>query len=131
MTEYDNTNSGALFNTSNQKLLRSGPVNVEGSDETLCIIQTETKNGKTIFEVYQKVGAIFTNDKKSENSPDVGGTVTLSGTEYFMNGWKKQSKNGNNFTSISLKQKDEQPPKDEATDWGNDAPADDLDEIPF
>lgn len=132
MADYDNTNKGALFNPANQKLIRSGPVDVEGSKENLCIIQTETKSGKTVYEVYQKVGAVFTNDKRgNEKAPDINGSVTMNLTEFYMAGWKKQSKNGNNFTSISLKKKDEQPETRTSSGPDVDSIPDYDDEIPF
>ena len=131
MTDYDNTNSGALFNAANQKLVRAGDVDVNGTSERLAIVLTETKNGKTIFEVYQKVGAIFTNDdKKTDKHPDVGGKIEVGGQEYYMSGWKKLSKNDVNYTSVSLTPKEADGysgPENPTEEAGNDLD----DEIPF
>ena len=106
---YDNTNSGALFGTANQRLVRAGTVDADGVEERLAIILTETKSGKTVFEVYQKVGAIFTNDKNSENSPDVSGTILINGDEYQMAGWKRESQRGVPYTSVALTPKQQEP----------------------
>tara|TARA_R110000772_G_scaffold262117_1_gene381028 strand:+ start:268 stop:486 length:219 start_codon:yes stop_codon:yes gene_type:complete len=52
-------------------------------------------------------GAMFKNDrKKSDTHPDLGGTIDVGGTEYFINAWKKESKTGTPFYSISVKLKE-------------------------
>ena len=80
MSEYDDTNRGALFPAEDQKIIRSGPVNIDGSQEHCAIVQTKTKSGKTIFEFYQKIGAIFPNEKRNENDADMSGNLeTKSG----------------------------------------------------
>lgn len=113
MPDYDNTNSGALFNAANQKLLRSGPCNIGGEDETLCVLETKTKTGKTVYEVYQKLGAVFVNERKTKDSqPDVTGKIEYQGLEYWMSGWKKESKNGQPFTSVSFNLDGDNPRRD-------------------
>ena len=104
MSEYDDTNRGALFPAENQELVRSGPVNIAGADQHCAIVQTITKNGKTVFEVYQKIGAVFPNDKKrNDDDYDMSGKVDLpSGQKMMIWGRKRQSKNGNHYTAISL-----------------------------
>jgi len=49
-------------------------------------------------------GALFLNDKKEEGSkhPDYTGTLNVEGKEYRLAGWKRQSKNGKTFLSVSI-----------------------------
>lgn len=56
-------------------------------------------------------GVMFVNDRKQEGDrkPDRTGTLNVEGVEYFVDGWIKQSQNGNSFLSLSLKRKDKQP----------------------
>ena len=135
MTEYDNTNSGAVFPANNQKLIRQGTLNVEGKDENVAIVQTTTKTGKTVFEVYQKIGAVFINDRKrDEKDADMSGTVSFVMGDYTMWGRKRESKSGMSFTSLSIAPKN--PPRDGGDGYGmerddNPASKDFEDEIPF
>jgi hypothetical protein len=51
-------------------------------------------------------GAMFKNDrKKSETHPDLGGTINVDGKDYYINAWKKESKKGVPFYSLSVKEK--------------------------
>ncbi len=102
MSEYDDTNRGALFPAEDQKIIRSGPVNIDGNQEHCAIVQTKTKSGKTIFEFYQKIGAIFPNEKRNENDADMSGNLETKSGPMKVWGRKKQSKNGNDYTAISL-----------------------------
>ena len=67
MTEYDNTNSGALYPAEHMKpvgradwddlkILRQGKVDVEGNESRMVITQSTSRDGKTYFEVYQAIG---------------------------------------------------------------------------
>ncbi len=59
-------------------------------------------------------GVLFPNDKKgNENRPDFTGDLNVGGVEYKLSAWKKASKAGNNFLSISVQLKEGQkaPPK--------------------
>ncbi len=130
MAEYDNSNSGALWPTGENKLIRQGKVDIDGSEVELAVTHVTTKTGKTIFEVFQKVGVVFANDRKdSENHPDMKGSLTHDGSEYWVAGWKKESKNGLKFTSVSFSPKEQQdaPDRQQA-----EQPPEELDEeIPF
>jgi hypothetical protein len=73
-------------------------------------------------------GSLFKNDKKTEEKhPDMSGSINIDGTEYWISGWKKQSKAGTGFISLSVRTKEQvrqssQPtPKAKAQDF------DDLD----
>lgn len=48
-------------------------------------------------------GTLFVNDQKSkETSPDYSGKVNVNGREFRIAGWKKQSKAGKTFLSLSV-----------------------------
>ena len=54
-------------------------------------------------------GALFTNDKKqNETQPDLNGKVVIAGTEYYLSAWKKQTKDGKNYLSLSFKPVEDQ-----------------------
>jgi len=51
-------------------------------------------------------GAIFKNDRKEkETHPDLGGTINVEGKDFYINAWKKESKKGVPFYSLSVKEK--------------------------
>jgi uncharacterized protein (DUF736 family) len=63
------------------------------------------------FEKRDMSGALFKNDRKeTENHPDYTGDVLVNGTSFWINGWKKQDRNGNSFLSLSFKPKDQMRP---------------------
>ena len=46
-------------------------------------------------------GSFFVNEqKKTEKHPDYSGKINIEGTEYYLSGWKKQSKTGKHFLSL-------------------------------
>jgi hypothetical protein len=128
MSDYDDTNKGALFEAANQKVIRSGPMNFAGEDGKMAIIQTTTKHGKTVFEVYQKLGAVFPNEKRDENDADMTGKLNLNGVEFRIWGRKKVSKNNQSFTSISIAPKINGGVAKQSATIGQSVPDD---EIPF
>lgn len=132
MSEHDNTNRGALFPTGDMTLIRCGQAHFGEIEQRLAVIKVITKSGKTVFEVYQKIGAVFANtEKKTEKSPDMSGTVTYEGLEWKMAGWKEESKQGLQYTSIALTPPEvEDPPDDQAPATGGGGDIDDSD-IPF
>ena len=53
-------------------------------------------------------GAAFKNEKKeTENHPDLTGSLDVEGTEYWLSIWKKESKAGSPFLSISIRKKED------------------------
>lgn len=83
------------------------------------------------YEKKANSGSLFQNDRKqNENHADYNGSVMVGGVEYWLNGWKKTTKDGKPWLSLALK------PKDAAKQQRNsyDEPAPDCDdngEIPF
>lgn len=52
---------------------------------------------------------LFINEKKeNEKHPDWSGTLNVQGKEYWISGWKKVSKGGKPFLSLSIREKQEQ-----------------------
>jgi hypothetical protein len=71
-------------------------------------------------------GSIFKNDRKEQdNHPDLKGSLNVEGTDYWISGWHKVSKEGKKFVSLSIRIKEERqssqptrkaPPK-KGDDW--------------
>jgi hypothetical protein len=54
-------------------------------------------------------GTLFKNEKKEEEKqPDMNGTLNVGGVEYWISGWKKVSKAGSGYISLSIRPKQEQ-----------------------
>lgn len=52
-------------------------------------------------------GSLFkNNDRKSDKHPEYSGSINVGGVEYWLSGWVKQSKNGNQFFSLAVKPKE-------------------------
>lgn len=107
MNDYDRTNTGALFEPRYQKLMRYGRINVEGNEDSYCIIEVKTKSGKTVYELMKRVGALFPNDKKRDGKrdPDTYGKMEYSDNPiaYNVSAWKKTGKDDQPFTSLSIR----------------------------
>ena len=57
-------------------MILQGKLNDRGEDLKVVLVKDETRSGKKIIEVYQKVGVLFENDKKgNENAPDYTGPL--------------------------------------------------------
>lgn len=54
-------------------------------------------------------GVLFTNERKeTEKHPDLTGTINVEGKEYFLSSWRKESKGGKKFLSLSVTPKEKQ-----------------------
>ena len=63
MADYDPNNNGAAFPPfDDMKMILQGKINVEGRDGKYVIVRRESRDGKEIMEVYEKVGAMFPSD---------------------------------------------------------------------
>ena len=52
-------------------------------------------------------GTLFDNERKEKDThPDFTGTLNVDGKEFWVNAWKKTSKTGKRFFSLSVKSKD-------------------------
>ena len=73
-------------------------------------------------------GSLFKNDKKLEDRhPDMNGSINIEGTEYWISGWKKVSKAGSGFISLSVRPKQDQASKPSAPAKRTQEPDDFLD----
>jgi hypothetical protein len=83
------------------------------------------------YETKDMTGSIFANEKKAKDThPDRTGSCVIDGTEYWVSGWLKKTKDGKPFLSLSFKPKDtETKPKDGGL--SGKTTADDLGDIPF
>jgi len=126
MADYDDTNRGAAFPPfPAQKLILQGKLNVDGRDIKCVLIKDQTKNGKSLIEVYQKIGVLFENDKKgNESAPDYTGPIETT-RELRLAAWKKMA-NEKPYLSMNVSEKTEGGQKNTTFDEGNID-----DEIPF
>lgn len=97
---YDNTDRGAAFKPfDKQKLILQGKLNDTGKDMKIVMVKDETRGGKNIIEVFEKIGVLFENDKKgNENAPDYTGPIN----EFRrLAAWRK-SKDGQAYMTMSV-----------------------------
>jgi hypothetical protein len=126
MAEYDDNNRGAAFPPfPSQKLILQGKLNVDGRDIKCVLVKDQTKGGKNLIEVYQKIGVLFDNDKKgNESAPDYTGPIEFP-RELRLAAWKKMA-NDKPYLSMNVSEK---------TEGGQGAAAkvslEDDDDIPF
>lgn len=80
-------------------------------------------------------GVLFVNNRKEKDThPDLNGFFTdEDGVEWYLNGWRNESKSGVKYIKLKCKAKDqprkEAPPKDEngfSKDFTKDIPDDDI-----
>ena len=58
------------------------------------------------------IGVLFKNDRKEKDShPDYRGNIEVDGKEYYIKGWKKESKKGTAFLSLAVDPKTAAAPK--------------------
>ena len=110
MADYDNTDKGAAFKPfEQQKLILQGKINDAGTERKIVLIKDQTKAGKQLIEVFEKVGTLFVNEKKeSENAPDYTGPLN----NRRLAAWKRM-KDGNPYMTFGLsdqRQQDNAPP---------------------
>lgn len=79
------------------------------------------------YEIKDNSGSLFRNkDKEKDTHPGMTGSAKIGGVEYWVSSWRKETKNGEPWLSLSFKPKIAEP----LPTTGN--MADDLgDEIPF
>lgn len=101
--QYDDTNRGAAFTPfPTQQMILQGKLNVEGADKKVMLVRDQTRDGKPIIEMYEKIGVFFDNDKKgNESAPDYSGPL---GDDKRLAGWKKM-KDGKPYMSFQVSDK--------------------------
>ena len=120
MAEYDNNNTGAAFTPfPSQQMILQGKINVDGTDSKIVLVKDETRDGRQIIEVYQKMGTLFENDKKNNDAaPDYSGPVGTNGTTHStmrIAGWRRM-KDGKPYMSFQISQKQDAQGKQQSSD---------------
>lgn len=81
------------------------------------------------YQPDDNAGVLFLNDRKEKpQHPDMRGTLVINGKEYWLSAWKKSSKAGTKYMSLSVREKaarEETPPP------AAPAPPSAPDELPF
>lgn len=125
MAEYDNTNRGAAFAPfETQKLILQGKIDDNRIERKITLVKDQTRDGKTIIEVYEKIGTLFENDKKGNDAaPDYTGPFN---DIRRLAAWRKM-KDGKPYMTFNVSDKQQQNASTEP------APANFLDDdkIPF
>ena len=74
--EYDNRNQGALVQPYDQmEFVLQGKLDVDGQEIHSAIIADTLKDGREIFHIYQRVGALFRGRNDKEGAPDYTGSI--------------------------------------------------------
>lgn len=96
---YDNTDSGAVFPPKeNHKMILTGKVNNDGKETQAIITMSVLPDGRKIMDVYEKVGTLFQNDKRGNDSaPDYSGPMGARRVA----AWRK-SKGDMNYMSLKI-----------------------------
>ena len=125
MADYDNTNRGAAFAPfETQKLILQGKIDDNRIERKVTLVKDQTRDGKTIIEVYEKIGTLFENDKKGNDSaPDYTGPFNDTRR---LAAWRKM-KDGKPYMTFNVSDKQQQSASPEP------APSNFLDDdkIPF
>ena len=106
MSDYDNTNSGVLFQPFNdQKLAGQGRLNIDGVDHKVCMVMEPLKKGgNPELVMYMRLGPLFKNDKgENANAPDRSGPVDPFPNKRIA-AWLKE-KDGRKFYSLAISDK--------------------------
>jgi hypothetical protein len=112
--QYDNEKTGFLWHENgNSRVMRKGTLTLDGKKHYVAIIESHNDRGQPKYEFMVSAGLLHINqehEKVSTNSPDIGGAVSLADSfkTYKLGGWKKISKNNQEYTSISIKEKEEE-----------------------
>jgi len=109
--QYDNEKTGFLWHETNSTVMRKGSLTLDGKKHYVAIIESYNDRGEPKYEFMMSAGLLHVNqqhEKVSENSPDIGGAVMINDQVFKLGGWKKMSKKNQEYTSISIKPKEEQ-----------------------
>jgi hypothetical protein len=113
MSNYDNTNKIALFEPRGQEsVTKAGRINVNGVELKSVIVDAVTAKGKTVSEVYVKIGAIFPTKSDNEKAPhysgpiEAGFTNMMSDPKNNMSLWLQADKNGNAYLAGNISFRD-------------------------
>jgi hypothetical protein len=101
--EYDNTNRGAAFPPRpEQNMILTGKMNMRGDDMQVVLIKDTDHKGEPMIGVYERVGLLYKNKEKvKDNGPDYTGPFK----DMRAAAWKEQSKDGLDYLSMKVSEK--------------------------
>ena len=106
MSEYDNTNKGALFPLKEpMEVIYEGNVNMSGFQRRVILIKRKNAQGQDTFEMFESVGNIKrVEEKESDKHPDGKGVLEVRKVDKTLgvSFWRRKSKNDLNYLSVSL-----------------------------
>tara|TARA_R100001369_G_C3322449_1_gene169183 strand:- start:1008 stop:1403 length:396 start_codon:yes stop_codon:yes gene_type:complete len=106
--QYDNELKGFLWHETGSTVLRKGSIQIDGKELYSAIIKSKNNKGEEKYELMISAGLLHLNtEKKTDKSPDISGPITFNDQEFKFGGWRKISKENNEYTSVSLRLKEE------------------------
>ena len=107
--QYDDEKKGYLWHENDATIERKGSFDINGEKKYGAIVKSFNAQGEPKYEFMMSTGLLHLNtEKKSDKSPDIGGPITWNNNQYKFGGWKKMSDKGNEYTSVSLRVKDDE-----------------------
>ena len=102
MSDYDNTNTAAIFtiDETKQKFVGSGKWNDNGFDKRIVLIKETYPDGQIQRELYAKVGRLYENQSDKENAPTFTGPISTDRGGMRIACWQRATQNG---TVLSMK----------------------------
>lgn len=119
--EYDNTNTGAVFQPNHEELSGTGTLNDNGNENRVCVVKSTQKDGSVVRDIYMKVGRMWDNESSNGMAPQFTGTIDLPSDNSRVAAWVKQGSYGI-MLSLKLSPKQEQ----EQSSVDNDTESDDI-----
>ena len=108
MSDYDNTDSGAAFAPKYSRMILEGPINDNGNDTRIAVVQSKTSKGEVIRDLYVKVGTLFPNeaaDEGNEKFNPKAPAYTGPFGDRRCSVWRDIDKNDNAYMSFKLQDK--------------------------
>ena len=118
--EYDNNNTGVVFNKkSAQELVGTGTLTEDGKSKRIAMIEDVMPDGRTIRDIYVNVGRLWDNNNDNPNAPQFTGLCGISNGEKRIAAWVKETERGR-IISLKLTEKNEtksDTPSDDDSDF--------------
>ena len=137
MSDYDNTNTAAIFTVDpdKTKLVGVGKWDDEGFNKRIILVKETYPDGNEHRELYAKVGRLYENNVTSENSPKYSGPISTDRGDKRIACWQKETARGT-VLSMKIEEKKEYiTPKQAAEETvkftDRKVDADDDDVVPF
>lgn len=103
--KQENEKTGYLWHEINSSVERKGAFTINGRKYYGAIIKSHNNDNKPKYEFMVSTGLLHLNeDKQTDNSPDMGGKVTINGKVFKLGCWARESKDGAPYTSLGFKE---------------------------